>query len=253
MESYATAQQVFAAGLVFARMGAVVMVLPGLGEAFIPPRIRLAFALSLALMMFPVVSKGAPPIPGDAGALGLAVIKEVMIGLMIGGILRLFMNSLAAAGETVSLATTLSFAQTANPMQAQPTASLGTFLGIIGMVLIFTTDLHHLFIAAVVKSYELFPYGRNMPVADAGQLAVQTVSKSFALGIQLSAPVLAFSLIFNVATGLVARVMPQFQVFFVASPAAVLLGLSVFALTIGVIGMVWVDHYRDLIGTFAKP
>jgi flagellar biosynthetic protein FliR len=253
MESYATAQEVFAAGLVFARLGAVVMLLPGLGETFIPPRIRLAFALSLALMMFPLVARGAPPLPSDAGALAGAVLKEMFIGLMLGGIIRLFMNSLAAAGEVVSLATTLSFAQTANPMQAQPTATLGTFLGILGMVLIFATDLHHLFIAAVAKSYEVFPFNHGVPIADAGQLAIRTVGRSFALGVQLSAPVLAFSLIFNIATGLVARVMPQFQVFFAVSPAAVLLGLSVFALSLGVIGLVWVDRYRDLLGTFAKP
>lgn len=251
MESYATAQQVFAAGLVFARLGAVVMLLPGLGESFIPPRIRLAFALALALMIFPLVGGRAPPLPSDAGGLGGAVIKELLIGLMIGGIIRLFMNSLAAAGEVVSLATTLSFAQTANPTQAQPSTTLGTFLGIIGMVLIFATDLHHLFIAAIVKSYDLFPFTRGVPIADAGQMAIQTMGRSFALGIQLAAPVLAFSLIFNIGIGLVARVMPQFQVFFAASPAAVLLGLSVFALSLGVIGMVWVDHFRDLLGAFA--
>ena len=251
MESYATAQQVYAAGLVFARLGAIVMLIPGIGETFIPPRIRLAFALSLALMMFPLVTRGAPALPADAAGVALAVIKELMIGLLIGGILRMFMTSLASAGEIVSLQTTLSFSQTANPMQAQPSTTIGTFLGLIGVVLIFTTDLHHLFIAAVVRSYDLFPFTRNVPLADAGQLAVQTMGKSFALGIQLSAPVIVFSLIFNIATGLVGRVMPQFQVFFVATPLMLLLGLSIFALSLGVIGMVWVDHYRDLLAIFA--
>jgi len=79
---------------------------------------------------------------------------------------------------------------------------------------------------------------------------VQTVSKSFALGIQLAAPVIAFSLVFNVATGLVGRVMPQFQIFFVATPLMVLLGLSIFALSLGVIGMVWVDRYHELLRIF---
>jgi flagellar biosynthetic protein FliR len=251
VESYATAQQVYAAGLVFARLGAIVMLIPGIGETFIPPRIRLAFAMSLALMMFPLVTRGAPALPADAAGVALAVIKELMIGLLIGGILRMFMTSLAGAGEIVSLQTTLSFSQTANPMQAQPSTTIGTFLGLIGVVLIFTTDLHHLFIAAVVRSYDLFPFTRNVPLADAGQLAVQTMGKSFALGVQLAAPVIVFSLIFNIATGLVGRVMPQFQVFFVATPLMLLLGLSIFALSLGVIGIVWVDRYRSLIGTFA--
>ena len=252
MESYATAQQVFAGGLVFARLGAIVMLIPGLGESFIPPRIRLSFALALTLMMFPLMAPGAPPIPADAGGLAGAVIKEVLIGLMIGGVLRMFMSSLAAAGEIVSLATTLSFAQTANPMQAQPTTTLGTFLGLMGIVLIFASNLHHLFIGAIVSSFQIFPFSRDVPVADAGQLALQTMSRSFALGLQLAAPVVVFSLIFNVATGLVGRVMPQFQVFFVATPLIVLLGLSVFALSLGVIGVVWIDHYRELIGIFIR-
>lgn len=250
MESYATAQQVYAAGLVFARLGAIVMLLPGLGETFIPPRIRLSFALAFALMIFPVVSRGVPAIPVDAGGVAGAVIKEVLVGLMIGGILRLFMNSLAAAGEIVSIQTTLSFAQTANPTQVQPSTTLGTFLGMIGVTLIFATDLHHLFLAAIVRSFEVFPFSRPIPVADAGELAIRRMSGSFALGLQLAAPVVVFSLVFNIAVGLVGRVMPQFQVFFVASPLSVLFGLSIFALSLGVIGVVWVDRYRDLIGTF---
>lgn len=251
MESYATAQQVFAAGLVFTRIGAIIMLLPGIGEAFIPPRIRLAFAFAMALLMYPMIAGVAPPLPTDGAGLGGAVIRELLIGLLIGSILRLFMNSLATAGEIVSLQTTLSMAQTANPMQAQPSTTLGTFLGMMGIVLIFTTDLHHLFIAAMMKSYELFPFNRDVPVADAGQLAIQTVGKSFALGLQLAAPVVVFSLIINIATGLVGRVMPQFQVFFVATPLILLLGLSVFAFSLGVIGIVWVDRFREHIGSFA--
>ncbi len=250
MESYATAQQVFAAGLVFARLGAIVMLIPGIGETFIPPRIRLAFALALTLMLLPVVGR-APALPADASGLGLAVIKEALIGLMIGGILRLFMSSLASAGEIISIQISLSFAQTANPMQAQPSTTVSTFLGMIGIVLIFATNLHHMFVAAVAQSFELFPFTRDVPVNDAAQLAIQTVGKSFALGLQLAAPVVVFSLIFNIATGLVGRVMPQFQVFFVATPLSLLLGLSVFALSLGVMGMVWIDRYRELVGMFA--
>lgn len=252
MESYATAQQVFAAGLVFARVGAVVMLLPGFGETFVPPRIRLAFALALSLMLFPLLGGAAPALPATATDLAGAVIKELLIGLMIGGILRIFMTSMATAGEIVSMATTLSFAQTANPMQAQPSTTLGTFLGLIAIVLIFATNLDHLFVAAIVNSFDLFPFRREVPVADAAQLAIQTLSRSFGLGLQLAAPVVVFSLIFNIATGLVGRVMPQFQVFFVATPLMLLMGLSIFALSLGVIGIVWIDRFRELLGTFVS-
>lgn len=227
------------------------MLIPGIGETFVPIRIRLSLALLLALVLFPLIGSTVPAIPADVSGVALAIIKETAIGLFIGGILRIFMSSLAAAGEIMSIQTTLAFAQTANPTQASPSTTLGTFLGLMGILLIMTTNLHHLFLSAIVRSYTIFPFTKDIPLADAKDLAVQTVSRSFALGLQLSAPVVALSLIFNIATGLVGRVMPQFQIFFVATPLMVLLGLSVFALSIGVIGMVWVDHFRELLGAFA--
>ena len=250
MESYATAQQAFAAGLIFARLGALVMLIPGIGETYIPPRIRLAFAFAFALMLYPLIQGQVPALPDTISGIAGAVIKEILIGLMIGAILRLFMGSLTTAGEIVAIQTTLAFAQTANPSQAQPSTTIGTFLGLLGIVLIMSTDLHHLFLSAIVNSWTLFPFGREVPVEDAGQMAVMTVGRSFALGLQLAAPVVVFSLIFNIAAGLVGRVMPQFQIFFVATPLMLLLGLSVFALSLGVIGIVWVERYRDLLIMF---
>jgi flagellar biosynthetic protein FliR len=250
MEHYATAQQVFAAGLIFARLGALIMLMPAIGETFVPIRIRLAFSFALALMLFPVLSVGVPALPPSVSGVAGAVIKEVAVGLIIGTVLRFFMSSLASAGEVVSIQSTLGFAQTANPTQAQPSTTLATFLGLMGLVLIMTTNLHHMFLGAIVRSYTIFPFTRALQVADANALAIQTVSRSFALGLQLAAPVVAFSLIFNIATGLVGRVMPQFQIFFVASPLMVLSGLSIFALSLGVIGVVWVDRYRDLLALF---
>lgn len=249
MESYAAASQVYAAGLIFARVGAIVMLLPGIGDTSVPPRIRLAFAFLMALMLMPLVAEGMP-VPGTVSGVATGVIKEILIGLMIGGILRLFLSSLSTAGEIISIQTTLSFAQTAAPSQAQPSTTLGTFLGLLGLTLIMATDLHHMFFAAIVRSYAIFPFARDVPVADSAQLAVQTVAGSFRLGLQLAAPVVVFTVIFNIAAGLVGRVMPQFQVFFVVTPLIVLLGLSIFALSLGVIGMVWLNRYRELVSQF---
>jgi flagellar biosynthetic protein FliR len=250
LEHYATAQQVFAGGLIFARLGSIVMLIPGIGEAFIPARVRLSLAFVMTLALYPVLAAGVPAEPATVAGLAAAIIKEILIGLMIGGILRIFMASLACTGEIVSIQTTLSFAQTADPSQATPSTTLGTFLGLIGIVLIMTTDLHHMFIDAIVRSYSIFPFHREVPVGDAGALAIQTVGRSFALGLQLAAPVMVFAFIFNIATGLVGRVMPQFQVFFVATPLMVLTSLSIFALSLGAIGMVWVDRYHELLNVF---
>lgn len=250
MEAYATAQQVYIMGLVFSRVGSMIMVMPGLGEAALSPRIRLSFALLTAFCIAPTVAPYLPPLDPTVGGMAFAVIKEVLIGLMMGTILRLFMSSLAMAGEIISIQTTLAFAQTSNPTQAQPSASVSTFLTLTGLTLIFVTNLHHSFLLAMAKSYTLFSPLKALPMQDMTTLAIKTVSESIKLGVQLSAPIIVFSLVLNIATGLVGRILPQFQIFFVATPLSVLFGLSLLALSMSMIGLVWIQHYESFLHVF---
>ena len=120
------------------------------------------------------------------------------------------------------------------------------------MTLLFATNTHHLFIAGIVGSYRLIAPANPLMMSDFTSLAVRTLGDSFLIGVQLAAPVLVFALIFNLATGLVGRVMPQFQVFFASAPLSILLGLSVFALSLGVLGTVFIDRYRRLAEVFAQ-
>ena len=246
MEPYAAADQVWAGGLIFARIGALLMTIPGIGESYVPPRIRLSLALVISIVLAPVVVGYLPPLPASIGGVAGWVIREVMTGLMIGALLRMMMSALATAGEIVSLQTTLAFSQTANPLQAQPGSTLAAFLTLLGVTLIFATDTHHLFIAGLAGSYEVIPPVSPLLLNDFAAMAVRTVGDSFLLGVQLSAPVLVFSIIFNLASGLVGRVMPQFQIFFVTAPLSIILGLSIFALSLGVIGTVFIERFRTL-------
>lgn len=251
MDGYATADQVWGAALVFARLGAILMLLPGLGETYVPPRIRLSLALVITLVVWPIAAPALPALPESVGGMAGWVIREVATGLMIGAILRAFMTALATAGEVVSLQTTLSFAQSTNPMQAQPGSTISAFLTLLGVTLLFATNTHHLFLAGLAGSYELIAPVRPLITADFVELALQTIADSFMLGIQLAAPVIVFAIIFNLASGLVGRVMPQFQVFFATAPLSILLGLSIFTLSLGVVGTIFIDRYRSLAQIFA--
>lgn len=182
MEPYAAADDVWRAALVFARVGAIVLLIPGVGESYVPPRIRLAFALLVALALTPVVSAAMPGLPATVGGMAGWIIREVITGLMIGSVLRLFLSAMGVAGEIVSLQTTLSFAQTANPMQAQPGTTIAAFLTLLGVTLLFATDTHHLFIAGMVGSYRLISPAQPLVMADFTQMAVRTLSDSFMLG-----------------------------------------------------------------------
>jgi flagellar biosynthetic protein FliR len=247
---WAAPDQVWAAGLIFARVGAVIMLMPGVGESSVPPRVRLAFALILSLSLAAMMAPRLPLLPADVGGMAGWIIRETLTGLMIGALLRVMLGALAVAGEIISLQTTLSFAQTANPLQAQPGTSIASFLGVLGLTLVFATGLHHAFIAAIVNSYDLFSTSKPVMTQDAVELAVRTTGQAFLVGVQLSAPVMVFALVFNAAAGFIARTMPQFQVFFAVAPLTVLLGLSVFALSLGVVGLVWLQRYQELVGVF---
>ena len=238
--------------MIFSRIGAVLLMLPGVGESYVPPRIRLSLALVVSLVLWPVVSGALPALPETLGGMAGWIIREVLVGLAIGAMLRMFLLTiLSTAGEVVALQTTLAFAQTANPTQASPGSTISAFLMILGTTLIFATNTHHLFIAGLVGSYELIAPARPLVTGDFASMAVQTVGDAFTLGVQLSAPVLVFAIIFNLASGLVGRVMPAFQVYFAAAPLSIILGLSVFALRLGVMGTVFIDRYRELARVFA--
>lgn len=250
MSPFSLPIEIYHMALIFLRVGSVVMLLPAIGEQSVPIRVRLGFSLVLSLCLAPTALPVLPPMPQTVGEMGGQVFKELFVGLMMGGILQLMMMALTVAGEVMAIQTTLAFSQTANPNEAQPGATLSTFLSVVAVALIFATNLDHLFIGAIAKSYQLFPPMKPPQVTDAALLAMRTVGAAFALGIQLAAPVIVFSIVFNIATGLIGRLMPQFQIFFAATPLAVLLGMSVFALSIGLISMVWLQRYQAFLAQF---
>ncbi|MGZ3304880.1 MAG: flagellar biosynthetic protein FliR [Asticcacaulis sp.] len=249
---FGSSSMLWATGLIFLRVSGVVMLIPGIGDTGVPPRLRLGFALLFAAMLAPVVGATLPGLPSGLGEMFGQVLHEVIIGLILGTLLRVMIFTLVIAGEVMSLQTTLSFAQTANPTEAQPSTSLGTFLAMLGLVMIYATNTHHLFIRAIVDSYQVFAPVKKIMLNDAATLMVRTMSQSFVLALQMSAPLIVFALIFNVATGFVGRVMPNFPVFFAATPLTLLLGLSLLAMGVGSMGMVFIDHYQDMLGIFIR-
>ena len=242
--------EIYHAALIFLRVGSLIMLLPGISDTAVPPRVRLGFALVLSLILGAVANPYLPPMPQTVGEMGGQVFKELFIGLGLGALLNMMMNALSVAGEIMSIQTTLAFSQTANPTEAQPSSSITSFLSVTALTLLFATNLDHLFIGAIARSYHLFPPTKPPAINDAAVVAVRAVSSAFALGLQLAAPILVFSILLNVASGLIGRMVPQMQIFFAVTPLAVLLGLSLLALSLGMIGMVWLQRYQAYLAQF---
>jgi flagellar biosynthetic protein FliR len=138
-----------------------------------------------------------------------------------------------------------------NPTMGDQEPVLGNFLSLLGGVLIFGANLHHLAIGAVQGSYTLIPPNAALPTSDMAELAVRLVSGSFALGVQLAAPFLIFGFAVNASIGLLARLMPQLQVFFIAMPVNILVGFLIIMLLLGAIMTTFLQYYATQLGSFA--
>jgi len=219
--------------LVFARIGTMVMLLPGFGELSVPVRVRLTVALVLTAVLLPLHRNAYNLDLRSFGPVVVMLAQEILIGAVLGLTARLIISALQIAGSVIAQQLGLGFVTAVDPTQGQQSVIVGNFLTVLGVTLIFATDLHHLVIAALNDSYTLFQPGDIPLLGDMAALTTRTVATAFRIGIQLSAPFLLFGLLFNLGLGILSRLMPQMQVFFVGIPLSILLGFLILLLVIG--------------------
>ena len=237
--------------LVFSRVGAMIMLLPGFSTAGVPPRVRLVLALAISLALAPTV-EGAYPTQVPQSFLSLAILigQEITAGVLVGAMAAIIMSALQVAGFLIASQIGLSYAQTLDPTQNTQGAVVGNFLTLLGTVMIFLTDLHHLAIGAIAGSYRMLPPGGHLPTGDMAQLVIKLVSSSFALGFQLAAPFLVFGFAVYAALGILAKLMPQLQVFFVAVPINILCGFVIMLAMLGSMITLFLNYYTTSMAIF---
>lgn len=238
--------------LVFARLGSMISAMPALGEAVISSQVRLATALLVTLVMLPVVGGNYGAIPNSLAGLAFAVLGEVAVGLVIGVSARMLTSALQVAGTVIAFQTGLAFAQNVDPTQGVQSALVASFLSMLAATLVFTTDLHHLLFAAMRDSYLMFKPGDMLPVGDFTQMFVGIIAGSFKVALQLSAPFVVFGLIFNLGQGVLSKLMPQVQIFFVSMPANIFLGFVLLMLLLTPIMMWYLDHFATGVKGFIR-
>lgn len=219
--------------LVFARIGTMIMLMPALGEISVSSRVRLTFALVMTAVMMPLVQSEYGAMSANLPSVGWAVISEMLVGFFIGTMSRLIMSGLQVAGTIIAFQTGLAFAQNVDPTQGVQSALVGSFLSMLAVTMIFTMDLHFLLIGAMRDSYVLFHPGDVLPLGDMVETAINIVAGAFRLGVQIASPFLVFGLIFYLALGILSKLMPQVQIFFVAMPANILLGFALLSVLMG--------------------
>ena len=237
-------QTAFGLFLIFSRIGPLVMMLPAIGEHSVPMQSRLAFAVLLTICLYPVVIGKVPEVPTSLFGLLSLSLKEAIIGFAFGSLIKLIASGLQVAGNVISFQSGLSFAQTADPMTGLSDTVFSSFLMMLGTLMVLMLDLHHLLIGAMYDSYMMFPPGEAFSIAPFSQGALKIVAGAFKIGIQMSMPFIVFGLVFFLGLGILSRLIPQIQVFFIAMPANIFLGLILFAVLLSAM-MSWYLNYYE--------
>ncbi len=252
LEAFLTAE-LFVVLLVFVRVGAALMLLPGFSEPYVSPRARLLLALLISIIIAPIVRENLPPQPESALALFLLILGELVIGFFLGTITRLFIATMATAGMIIAFMSSMANALVDDPSSAQQGSIVGSFLTTVAVLVIFLLDLHHVMLMAVADSYTLFRPGEALQLGDFSEMITRVVSKTFLLAFQLSAPFIAVGTVFYLGLGILGRLMPQVQIFFVAMPMQVALGFIILFLSLPVMMGWYITQFRETLMPFLAP
>lgn len=247
------AGQIFHLLLVFSRLGSAMMLLPGLGEQTIAPRIKLLLALGTSVIVAPLVAPMLPDMPADPVSLLLILGGEIAVGIFIGTVARILFNALSIAGTLIAFQTGLSSAQVLNPALAEQESLPGVLIGLMAIVIIFETDLHAMMVRGLVDSYMLFTPTHLPPVGDFTETITRVTSRSFRIGLQLAAPFIVISTVLMAALGLLSRLVPSLQIFFLALPLQLGLGLGLIAVTLPTLLLYFFDDFASGIGSLLAP
>lgn len=219
-------QNVYLLFLVFCRVGTAMIIMPGFGESRIPPRVKIAITVMISFCMMAALP--LPTVPDQPSLLLGLFGREVIIGVFLGMSLRLFVVALHILGGIVGYAAGLSNAFAPPDANFEGASAVAALLQMALVALIFVTNAHHVILWGLMRSYQTLPVGSFM-IGDMTEQLARVGASAFYIAVMVGAPFLMFTILLNLALGLANRVMPTMQVFFVAGPGIILVGLAILA------------------------
>lgn len=224
---------VLAAFVVFSRVGACLMLMPGFSSPRIPVQVRLFIALALSLALTPLQADDLRPLAaGPPISFLRLMVSEMLIGATIGMLGRVFFVALETIGMAISMSTGLSSNIGAPVNEEEPLPAIATLLTLAATALLFVTDQHYEIFRALAASYAALPPSDGFSSRFALSQLAETAGRAFVLALRIGSPFLIFSVILNLAVGLTNRLVPTVQIFFLATPFLVLGGLFLLYVTV---------------------
>ncbi len=212
--------------LVLARVSALVMTAPLFGHALLPTRVRLGIAVAMTAVLTSLVPPPAEA-PANLTALGLAVVMEVALGGILGAVAQFAFAGAQLGGQLAGVQMGFGFATLIDPQSQAQVTVVAELQQLLVLLLFLSLDMHHVLLAALVDSFRAAPLGAVVLGGAGLHQAVAMAGDLFVLGLRVAAPVMLVLLLANMGLGVIARTVPQLNVFVVGFPVNVGLGLFV--------------------------
>lgn len=217
--------QVQALFLIFLRVGALIFTLPLFENRSIPTLFKTGMILAVSILLLPMVQASVPPFPDQPVAFGISALGEVLLGVFIGLSARLIFTGVQLAGQLAGFQMGFALANVLDPATSGQVSLIGEIYFLFAMLIFMIFDIHHQFIVAVVESFRAVPLLTPGLSAAAAPVFGKFVADMFVIAIRVGAPVIVSLLLTSVALGLVARTVPQMNIFIVAMPLKIFIGL----------------------------
>ena len=218
--------------LVFLRVGAIMMTVPIFDSRNIPLLFKAGLAFSVSIVAFPLLNLNDVPFITDVIPFGIGVIAEVILGVIIGLSVRMVFSGIQLAGQLAGFQMGLAIANVMDPVTSTQASILAQINNLIAMLIFLSMDAHHWLFRALVESFRMVP---PFNIEFGSSVIVQLIGlggKLFVVAIQVAAPIMAALLLTSVVFGLMARTVPQMNVFIVAMPLKIIVGLLFLALSL---------------------
>jgi flagellar biosynthetic protein FliR len=229
-----------------ARVGSLIAVMPVFSGGQVPVRIRVGLAVMLAILVFPVVEATIPAIAFDPFVLALLMAREALVGLMLAFVAQFIFSAVILGGTVVSYKMGFAAANIFDPQTQKQISVVPQFQNVVAILIFLSLDMHHLFLRAIVESFELLTPGTADVSGDAITYIIDLSVTIFVLGVKLSAPVLAILILSSLVLGVMARVFPQLNVFFLSFPLNIGIAFIVIGLTMSLFATILAREFQKL-------
>lgn len=217
--------------LILCRWAGMIMLSPVFGARGVPAMVKLGLAAVITVILYPLILAGNPQIPSDTLAYVALIIKETLVGLVIGFVIYAITAILEGAGKLIDLSMSFNMSGAIDPVFGVQSALMGNFQIVLAIMLILATNAHHYLIAAMVKSYTYVPINpEGIPLGL--NFYILLIRNIFSLAVQLALPVVGALFLVEIGVGLLMRVVPQMNIFAVIFPVKILFGFVILFLYI---------------------